>query len=43
MIDSVTLEIQWQRLISVMDEIDNATVRTSFRSANRASARPTSV
>jgi len=30
MIDSVTLEIQWQRLISVMDEIDNATVRTSF-------------
>ena len=29
-IDSVTLEIQWQRLISIMDEIDNATVRTSF-------------
>ncbi len=30
MIDPITLEIQWQRLISVMDEIDNATVRTSF-------------
>ncbi|MEM7124789.1 MAG: hydantoinase B/oxoprolinase family protein [Chloroflexota bacterium] len=29
-IDSITLEIQWQRLISIMDEIDNATVRTSF-------------
>jgi N-methylhydantoinase B len=29
-IDPVTLEIQWQRLISIMDEIDNATVRTSF-------------
>src|SRR5690606_12224256 len=24
------LEIQWQRLISIMDEVDNATVRTSF-------------
>ena len=29
-IDPITLEIQWQRLISVMDEIDDATVRTSF-------------
>ncbi len=29
-LDPITLEIQWQRLISVMDEIDDATVRTSF-------------
>lgn len=29
-IDPITLEIQWQRLISIMDEVDNATVRTSF-------------
>ncbi|MCY4355852.1 MAG: hydantoinase B/oxoprolinase family protein, partial [Truepera sp.] len=29
-IDAVTLEIQWQRLIAIMDEVDNATVRTSF-------------
>ncbi|HBY96007.1 MAG TPA: methylhydantoinase, partial [Chloroflexi bacterium] len=29
-IDPITLEIQWQRLIAIMDEIDNATVRTSF-------------
>ena len=29
-IDPITLEIQWQRLISIMDETDNATVRTSF-------------
>ena len=29
-IDPDTLEIQWQRLISIMDEIDNAPVRTSF-------------
>ena len=28
--DLITLEIQWQRLISIMDEVDNATVRTSF-------------
>lgn len=28
--DPVALEIQWQRLISIMDEVDNATVRTSF-------------
>ena len=27
---AITLEILWQRLISIMDEIDNATVRTSF-------------
>jgi N-methylhydantoinase B len=29
-IDPISLEIQWQRLISIMDEVDNATVRTSF-------------
>ncbi len=29
-IDPVSLEIQWQRLISIMDEIDFATVKTSF-------------
>ncbi len=29
-VDPITLEIQWQRLISLMDEIDDATVRTSF-------------
>ena len=28
--DPISLEIQWQRLISIMDEVDNATVRTSF-------------
>lgn len=28
--DPVSLEIQWQRLISIMDEIDFATVKTSF-------------
>src|SRR5690242_11707217 len=28
--DPIALEIQWQRLIAIMDEIDNATVRTSF-------------
>ena len=28
--DPVGLEIQWQRLISIMDEIDFATVKTSF-------------
>ena len=26
-IDPIALEIQWQRLISIMDEVDNATVR----------------
>jgi N-methylhydantoinase B/oxoprolinase/acetone carboxylase alpha subunit len=29
-IDPIELEIQWQRLIAIMDEVDNATVRTSF-------------
>ncbi|MCU0494738.1 MAG: hydantoinase B/oxoprolinase family protein [Chloroflexaceae bacterium] len=29
-IDPITLEIQWQRLIAIMDEVDNAVVRTSF-------------
>jgi N-methylhydantoinase B len=29
-LSAITLEILWQRLISIMDEIDNATVRTSF-------------
>ena len=29
-LDPITLEIQWQRLISIMDETDNATVHTSF-------------
>ena len=28
--DPIALEIQWQRLIAIMDEADNATVRTSF-------------
>lgn len=28
--DPITLEVQWQRLISIADEIDNATIRTSF-------------
>lgn len=29
-LDPITLEIQWQRLIAIMDETDNAVVRTSF-------------
>lgn len=29
-IDPIALEIQWQRLIAIMDEVDNATVQTSF-------------
>jgi N-methylhydantoinase B len=29
-IDPITLEIQWQRLVSIVDEIDTATIRTSF-------------
>lgn len=29
-IDAITLEIQWQRLISIIDEVDTATIRTSF-------------
>jgi len=28
--DPVTLEIQWQRLVNIVDEIDNAVIRTSF-------------
>jgi len=30
MIDPITLEVQWQRLITIVDEIDTATMRTSF-------------
>jgi N-methylhydantoinase B/oxoprolinase/acetone carboxylase alpha subunit len=29
-IDPITLEIQWHRLITIVDEIDTATIRTSF-------------
>ncbi len=29
-IDPITLEVQWQRLISIVDEIDTVTIRTSF-------------
>jgi N-methylhydantoinase B len=29
-IDPITLEVQWQRLISIVDEMDTATIRTSF-------------
>ena len=29
-IEPISLEIQWQRLIAIMDEIDFATVKTSF-------------
>ena len=29
-LDPITLEIQWQRLIAIMDEVDNAVIRTSF-------------
>ena len=29
-IDFIALEIMWQRLIAVMDEVDDAIVRTSF-------------
>ena len=28
--DPITLEIQWQRLIAIADEMDNSTIRTSF-------------
>lgn len=28
--DAIELEILWQRLISIMDEVDNAVIRTSF-------------
>ena len=30
MLDPITLQIQWSRLISIMDEVDVALVRTSF-------------
>ncbi len=29
-LDPITLEIQWQRLVAIADEMDNATIRTSF-------------
>lgn len=29
-IDPITLEIQWQRLVNIVDEIDTAVIRTSF-------------
>jgi N-methylhydantoinase B/oxoprolinase/acetone carboxylase alpha subunit len=29
-IDPVALEIQWQRLVTIVDEMDTATIRTSF-------------
>ncbi len=29
-LDPITLEVQWQRLITIVDEIDTATIRTSF-------------
>lgn len=29
-IDPITLEVQWQRLVAIVDEIDTATIRTSF-------------
>ena len=29
-IDAIELEIQWQRLISIMDEVDHAVIKTSF-------------
>ena len=28
--DPIDLEIKWQRLIAIMDEIDNATIKTAF-------------
>ena len=28
--DQIDIEIQWQRLIAIIDEIDNATVKSSF-------------
>ena len=30
MLDPVSLEIIWQRLVSISDEMDNSTIRTSF-------------
>ncbi|MCZ7567121.1 MAG: hydantoinase B/oxoprolinase family protein [Ardenticatenaceae bacterium] len=29
-IDPITLEVQWQRLVTIVDETDTATIRTSF-------------
>ena len=29
-LDAISLEVQWSRLISIMDEVDIALVRTSF-------------
>ena len=29
-VDPITLEVQWQRLIAIADEMDTATIRTSF-------------
>ena len=29
-LDPISLEIQWQRLVTIADEIDNAVIRTSF-------------
>ena len=37
MIDPITLEIQWQRFIALIDEIDTATIRTSFSTIVRDS------
>ncbi len=31
-LDPITLEIQWQRLVTIADEMDTATIRTSFSS-----------
>ena len=31
-LDPITLEIQWQRLVTIVDEMDTATIRTSFSS-----------
>ncbi len=28
--DPIDLEIKWQRLVAIMDEIDNATIKTAF-------------
>ena len=28
--DPIDLEIKWQRLIAIMDEIDNAIIKTAF-------------
>ena len=31
-VDPITLEVQWQRLVTIVDEMDTATIRTSFSS-----------